>query len=197
MTFLQDVYARRAFPCFDEPAFKSVFKVKIEHDEKYNAISNTNSVKMKRSTPEEGYVVTEFTETPKMVTYLLAFIISDFQCQTNGERPIVHVCSSPPELAHTEYALEKAPELIRIFENRFGIEYPLNKMHLVAIPDFSAGAMENWGLLTFRENALLWNPNHSTVSDKMYALSVVSHEISHMVTEFTLKSKILLNLIFL
>lgn len=142
---------------------------------------------MTKSKLRADYVSTTFDETPKMVTYLLAFIVSDFECGVKtdeGSNVLVQVCSSPPEVAKVDYSLQMAGPLIKAYSDKFNFNYSqvLPKMDLVAIPDFSAGAMENWGLLTFRETALLWGKEESSASDKMYVLSVVSHEIAHMVS---------------
>ena len=91
------------------------------------------------------------------------------------------MCASPPQVDNAEYTNSIASTVIEKFQERFNIPYELPKMDLFAIPDFSAGAMENWGLLTFREKALLWNSNYSSAADKMYIAAVVAHETAHMV----------------
>lgn len=189
-TQFQDTHARQAFPCFDEPSFKSIFHVTIEHHANYTAISNTKIKSNKVLADETEWTKTEFEETPKMVTYLLAFIISDFDCKQNETHSLnndlinVDICSSPPEIDNTAYSLTKAPDIIENFQKRLNYPYQLDKMHLVALPDFNAGAMENWGLLTFRETALLWNNLTSSAADKMSVVAVVAHEIAHMVIFF-------------
>lgn len=147
-TQFQDLHARRAFPSFDEPSFKAVFHVTLKYHKNYTALSNTAP---KQETITEGeWKTTEFADTPKMVTYLLAFVVSDFHCgQDSTTLPdvVVSVCSSPPEKNKIAYSLEMAPKVIDSFNRKFKFSYSqmLPKMHLLAIPDFSAGAMENWG----------------------------------------------------
>lgn len=180
--YFKDIYARRAFPCFDEPSFKSVFQVTLNHKSNLKVWSN-NKILESNPIDSNDMSSTKFDETPEMVTYLLAFVVSDFECKSSKlDKVDVNVCASPPQVNNTEYADSIAKTVIEKFQERFGISYELPKMDLFAIPDFSAGAMENWGLLTFREKALLWNSKYSSAADKMYIAAVVAHETAHMVS---------------
>lgn len=189
-TQFQATYARRAFPCFDEPSFKSIFQVSLTHSRSYTGTMSNQIVSEVRDNLD-GTVTTFFQNTPPMVTYLLAFVVSDFACVSNSTTTndvAVRLCSSPPQIDRVQYAMEISPQLIDMMSNKFQFNYSsaLTKMDIVAIPDFSAGAMENWGLLTFRETALLWDRKLSSANDKMRVASVVAHEIAHMVGDHLL-----------
>lgn len=139
------------------------------------------------TTNSDGTLTTKYKPSPEMVTYLLAFVVSDFVCKgdisTSGTK--LQVCATPPQEDMISYALSIAPGLLEAFNAKFQFNYNqmlLDKMDIVAIPDFSAGAMENYGLLTFRETALLYNDSVSSAYDKMRVASVLAHEMSHMWT---------------
>lgn len=168
----------------------------MEHKEGLKAVSN-NEEQSPAST-ENGWTKIEFKDSPEMVTYLAAFIINDFKCVEPKENALgkkIQVCASPSQETKGQYSADKVPSLIANYQTKLGQEYSLPKMDLYAIPDFNAGAMENWGLLTFRETALLYDDSESSASDKMYVLSVVAHEIAHMVM-FSLIISIIDNFFF-
>jgi aminopeptidase N/puromycin-sensitive aminopeptidase len=171
--------ARRAFPCFDEPAFKAAFDISLVIDAGDTAISNTPIV---ADTPGPGINrhTLEFATTPKMSTYLVAFLVGDFQC-TGGQQDGVdlRVCSTPDKVALTPYALGIAKYVLHYYDGYFGIHYPLKKLDLIGIPDFEAGAMENFGAITFRETDLLLDPKTAPVADKEYVALVIAHEMAH------------------
>ncbi|KAG8130885.1 putative Leucyl-cystinyl aminopeptidase-like protein [Naja naja] len=177
-TQFEPLSAREAFPCFDEPAFKANFQVKINREDQHIALSNMP----KKSTNllANGLFQDEFFVSLKMSTYLVAVIVGNFNCiskKTNGI--LVSVYAVPQKLGQTEYALNTAVKLLEFYQNYFNITYPFNKIDLVALPDFQAAGMENFGLITFRETALLYDNNTSSAIDKKRVTAVIAHELAH------------------
>uniref|UniRef100_A0A1B6M3I9 Aminopeptidase n=1 Tax=Graphocephala atropunctata TaxID=36148 RepID=A0A1B6M3I9_9HEMI len=174
----QSTDARRAFPCMDEPALKARFTISIGRPTSMNSISN---MPRKRGPPQpvEGipdYVWDHFEESVPMSTYLVAFVVSDFQHLSDGT---FAVWAREQALGQARYALDVGPKILRHFEEYFNIKFPLPKIDMVALPDFSAGAMENWGLITYRETAMLYDQVASTRRNKQRIATVVSHELAH------------------
>ncbi|XP_071788435.1 aminopeptidase N-like isoform X2 [Asterias amurensis] len=181
-TQMQPTDARRALPCFDEPAFKSVFDVEIIHRANTSALSNGIERVDKEPIGDNGrWVVTKFKRVREMSTYLLAFVVSDFKYEqattTNGV--LFRVWSRPEAVENTKYALQAGVDILNYFEEYFDFDYPLEKQDMVAIPDFAAGAMENWGLILYRETALLFDPLLNSASNQQRVAVVVSHELAH------------------
>ncbi|XP_067625605.1 membrane alanyl aminopeptidase-like [Eurosta solidaginis] len=176
-TQFQPNHARRAFPSFDEPKFKATFDVTIRRPKHYNTFGNTRiSKKISYGDYEEDIYV----RTPHMSTYLLAFIVSEFTQRYNSQFGVI---SRPEYYDQTEYSFNVGQEILSKLDSYFGIKYydmGNDKMHMAAIPDFSAGAMENWGLLTYRERALLYDVSSTTLSAKQSIATVVAHEQTHM-----------------
>ena len=175
--------ARRAFPCFDEPGHKAVFHVALIIPKSKSAISNTLPISVMEH--EVGYKIVNFAPTPKMSTYLLAFIVGDFEyLEKNLGRGAkknirVRVYTVPGKKHQAKFALKVTVKVLEFYEKYFDIPYPLNTLDMIAIPDFSSGAMENWGAITYRESALLVDENHSSVSNKQWVALVIAHEIAH------------------
>ncbi len=171
--------ARRAFPCFDEPALKAVFHVSLIAPKGKTAISNTLPVSVLEH--EAGFEIIKFSPTPKMSTYLLAFIIGDFEYIEKKSKTgvAVRVYTTPGKKSQATFALECAVRTLEFYEKYFDIAYPLPALDMIAIPDFSSGAMENWGAITYRESALLVDDDHSSASNKQWVALVVAHEIAH------------------
>uniref|UniRef100_A0A1W7RAI9 Aminopeptidase n=1 Tax=Hadrurus spadix TaxID=141984 RepID=A0A1W7RAI9_9SCOR len=177
----QPTSARKAFPCFDEPAFKSNFTISLVHDKEMIALSN---MPVNNQTEFEGtdMLLTTFEESVPMVTYLACFIVCDFKytsAEISKERE-VRVYSTPHQVQNTLYSLDLAQKLLLKYEEYFQIDYPLPKQDLIAIPDFVSGAMEHWGLITFRETNLLFEENQTSPALKQRVATVVAHELVHM-----------------
>ena len=171
--------ARRAFPCFDEPAMKATFDIELVVDKGDTAISNSP---IASDTPEgDDKHRIRFTTTPRMSTYLVAILIGDFQCIEGGvDGTPIRVCGTPGRQKLGAYALSSAEAVIHFYNEYYGIKYPFQKLDLIAIPDFAAGAMENVGAVTFRETALLIDPKTASVGQRKGVAGTVAHEIAHM-----------------
>ncbi|HZP45520.1 MAG TPA: M1 family metallopeptidase [Candidatus Binataceae bacterium] len=171
--------ARRAFPCWDEPALKAVYRVTLIIDEKLSAFSNAGVLRERSLGNGKKEVV--FKDTIKMSTYLLAFIVGEFEATTpvDAGTPlrVVHV---PGKSGLTRWAAEIGAFSLKWFASYYGIPYPGDKLDLIAIPDFAAGAMENLGAITFRETALLADENQASRAELERVADVVSHENAHM-----------------
>ena len=171
--------ARRAFPCWDEPALKAVYKVTLVIDENLTAVSNAG-VEQERGVGG-GKKEVVFKDTIKMSTYLLAFIVGEFEATdpVDAGTPlrVVHV---PGKRHLTEWAKQIGAFSLKFFAEYYGIPYPGDKLDLVAIPDFAAGAMENLGAITFRETALLADEGSASRAELERVADVVAHENAHM-----------------
>jgi len=171
--------ARRAFPCWDEPAFKAVFAVALVIDPKLTAVSNTSIVSERA---ERGRKVVTFADTMKMSTYLVAFVVGELEATDAvlvGRTP-VRVWCVPGKRHLAAFGHEIGVASLRFFEDYYGLPYPSDKLDLLAIPDFAAGAMENLGAITFRETALLVDARAASHSELERVADVVAHENAHM-----------------
>ncbi|CAH0553114.1 unnamed protein product [Brassicogethes aeneus] len=182
-THFQSVFARRVFPCFDEPYFKSTFEISIAHRTNMTALSNMPLRTMEpKNDTQLGWTWSHFMKSPPMSTYIVGFTISDFESNGNVSKdfgPIIKVWAPKDDLVKTKYALEVAEEILPFLEKYFGIKYPLPKLDLLAIPNFGKGAMENWGLISFRKSALLFDPDSRSIKTKSFIFNKIAHELAH------------------
>jgi aminopeptidase N len=179
VTQFEPTDARRAFPCFDEPAMKATYDITMVVDSGDTVISNTNIISDEAG-PVAGKHTLRFATTPKMSTYLVAFLVGDFKC-TDGKSDGVPIraCSTPDKVELTKFAVESAKYVLHYYDNYFGIKYPMPKLDMVALPDFEAGAMENFGCITYRETDLLVNSKTGDIPSKKRVAVVVAHEMAH------------------
>jgi len=172
--------ARRAFPCWDEPDFKATYGVTLVVDESLTAISNNPEIG--REDAGEGKVAVTFSDTMKMSTYLVAFIVGELEVTdpVDVDGIPLRIVHAPGKGNLTDYALEAGAFALRFYADYYGIAYPGEKMDKIAIPDFAWGAMENLGAVTYRETALLLDLEQATQAEMMRIAEVIAHEIAHM-----------------
>ncbi len=179
-TQFESHHAREAFPCIDEPEAKATFDLTLLTPEanSQTVIANTP---VSSTSVTGGICHTSFETTPRMSTYLLAFAYGDMRYleATTTAGVTVRTYATPANVKHTEFALDVAVKCLDFYNDYFGIAYPLQKCDFIALPDFASGAMENWGCITFREQALLVDPANTSLGLKQYVANVVAHELTH------------------
>ena len=176
-TQFESHHAREAFPCVDEPAAKATFDLILTTEKDITVIANTP---VKTQEEKDGKLVSTFETTPKMSTYLLAWAAGKLgfkEAKTAGGVQ-VRAYATPDNVGKVDFALDTAVKTLDLYNDYFGLPYPLEKCDMVALPDFSAGAMENWGCITFRESAFFVD-ERSSAAAKQRVGEVVAHELAH------------------
>ncbi len=177
VTQFESTDARRAFPSFDEPAMKATFDLSLTIDKGDIVIANTNMLSDKPAA--NGMHTQTFATTQKMSTYLLAFQVGDWVCSSGeADGTPIRSCSTPDKIALTPFALHAAEHFLHYYNRYFGVKYAMPKLDMIGIPDFEAGAMENWGCITYRETALLVDDSAPLSAKKVVAVDV-AHEMAH------------------
>ena len=178
-TQFESHHAREVFPCIDEPSAKATYDVTLTTEPGVTVLGN---MPVKSQKTEDSQLVTAFETTPRMSSYLLAWVVGKLHKKTARTKSgvEVNVWATPAQPAHSlTFALDIATRTIDFFDDFFETPYPLPKSDHVALPDFSSGAMENWGLITYREIALLVDPKTTPLSNKHQAATIIAHELSH------------------
>jgi puromycin-sensitive aminopeptidase len=172
--------ARRAFPCWDQPDFKATYTVSLIIEDGLMAVSN--AAETTRDVLDSGKVKVDFAETMKMSTYLVAFIVGELEATEpiDVDGTPLRIIAPPGNMHLTPFALDMGAHSLRYFSSYYDIAYPGDKLDMVAIPDFSFGAMENLGCITYRETALLLNTEKATQAEAQRVADVIAHEIAHM-----------------
>jgi aminopeptidase N len=178
-TQFESHHAREVFPCVDEPAAKATFDVTLTTEPGVTVLGNMPVI---TQVTENDLMVTTFDITPRMSTYLLAWVTGELHSvhgATNRGTDVNIWATIAQPATSLEFALDISIKTIEFYEQYFDTEYPLPKSDHVALPDFSSGAMENWGLITYREIALLADPATTSISSRQYIATVIAHELAH------------------
>ncbi|XP_062327761.1 endoplasmic reticulum aminopeptidase 1-like [Osmerus eperlanus] len=178
-TNFEPSYAREAFPCFDEPGMKAQFSLVVVREA--GQISLSNMPKLYTKALQDGLEEDHYQASVRMSSYLVAFVVCDFAQNTAQTKKGVKVSvfAADHQINQTHHALKVAVDILEFYEEYFKISYPLPKIDLVAIPDFEAGAMENWGLVTFRETSLLYQEHRDSLRGRSWVSLVTAHELAH------------------
>ncbi|XP_037773484.1 aminopeptidase N-like [Penaeus monodon] len=181
VTQFQSTHARRAFPCFDEPSLKATFEIHLARETWMTSFSNMPLAETRPVKGQKGWVWDRFERSVPMSTYLVAFVVSDFSYipSTSGEGILFRVWAQSSAIRQAEYASQLGSKILSFYETYFNVSYPLPKMDMVAVPDFGGQGMENWGLITFKDRAVLYDPDVTSAKSKESLVDVVAHELAH------------------
>ena len=177
-TQFESHHAREVFPCIDEPEAKATFDLTLTTEGDVSVLSN---MPVREQSSSSDKLTTSFDTTPRMSVYLLAFVVGELQSKsttTNGGVTVTTWATKAQPADSLDFGLDVAKRSIEFFDDYFGVPYPLPKADHVALPDFSSGAMENWGLITYREICMLAEAS-TAISSKQYVATVIAHETSH------------------
>jgi aminopeptidase N len=179
VTQFEPTDARRAFPGFDEPAYKAVFDISVVAPAEDTAISNGRIVADEPGPGPKQHTL-RFAQSPIMSTYLVAVLVGQFECISGGVDEVpIRVCAPPGQQSMGRFALATAENTLQFYNRYFSIKYPYGKLDLIAIPDFEAGAMENVAAITFRDIALLVDEKQASVPMLKEVATVIAHEMAH------------------
>ncbi|XP_020619456.1 endoplasmic reticulum aminopeptidase 1-like isoform X1 [Orbicella faveolata] len=180
-THFEPTDARNAFPCFDEPNMKAKFSIVITREKRHVALANMPVQHTEGCGDASELCTDHFQKSVNMSTYLVAFVVCDFTniSDVTSRGVKVSVWAPTEQIEQGQFALEVGVKVLSYYETIFNVDYPLPKQDLIAIPDFAAGAMENWGLITYRLTSLLYDENKSSDSNKQWVAVVVAHELAH------------------
>ena len=178
-TQLESTDARRAFPCFDEPIYKATFTMTFIVDEADTVVANGRIISDKPG-PGAGKHTLQFSTTAKMSSYLVAMAVGDWKCVEGGTDGIpIRICSVPEKKELLGFALQSTEQIVHFFNRYYGIKYPFEKLDVLAVPDFEAGAMENTGAIFYRESVLLVDEKNASVETYKTVAEILAHEIAH------------------
>lgn len=181
LTQFEPMYARHVFPCFDEPKFKATFRVRILHASHLTALSNTEVFRQEPDY-EPGFTLTEFAQTPPVSSYLVAFSVGSYdhiESSINDGKLLVRVFVEKGQASKAQVGLEATGKSLSFLEQYTSIPYPLSKVDLLAADNYDMGAMENWGLVTFKNDMLYYDPVYTSQWRETIVVKTVAHEIAH------------------
>ena len=179
VTQFESTDARRAFPCFDEPAYKAVYNIKLVIDKGDTAISNGKIISDTPG-PGDGKHTLTFSPSPKMSTYLVAMMVGDFVCKSGAADGIpIRVCTVPGKENLVGWAVTSAENILKFYDTYYYTKYPFQKLDIIAFPDFAAGAMENVAAITYRETDLFVDDKTSPLDARENVTAVLAHEMAH------------------
>lgn len=181
-TYFKPIYARRVFPCFDEPEFKASFEISVARQTHMRVLSNMPLKETEPIPDQLGWVWDHFKVSPPMSTYVVAFTISDFKALNvtfDTQGPVLKLWAPSHLLYKSHYALKCGADILKFFELYFNVRYPLPKLDFLAVPNFEKGAVENWGIISFRDFSILWDPIKDSWDAKQHVFSKIAYEMSH------------------